>query len=383
MWQLVKQKKAEHATFAVRAEGHALRCCCGLQTVNQGACLASQVFIKTGFLDLAQGGEPAGRGHGVAAQRTSLVNRTHRGHHLHHGALGAKCSQRHAPANDLAHHRQIRLKAGDLAGIHTLRAAQGHPKTGHDLIKHQQGTVFRAEFAATFHEGHRGAHKVHVAGNRLNHQAGQLAPVQHKGFFELHEVVVFQHQRVLHHLRGHARAGGVAKGGQPRAGLDQERIGVAVVAAFKLDQLAAPGGAPCQADGAHGGFGAGADQAHHVHAGHDFQDFFSQFHLALGRGAKREALQHRSLYGLHHRRMAVAQNHGSPRANVVRVALVIGVPKISALGPFDKTRRATHSLERPDGRIDTAGNHFSGAFKEGVVVVSVGCHWACAPEGLQ
>ena len=53
--------------------------------------------------------------------------------------------------------------------------------------------------------------------------------------FELLDVVVRQHQRVLHHLGRHAGAGRVAEGGQPRAGLDQQRVGVAVVAALELD----------------------------------------------------------------------------------------------------------------------------------------------------
>jgi len=55
-------------------------------------------------------------------------------------------------------------------------------------------------------------------------------------------------KRVLHHLGRHAGAGGVAEGGQARTGLDQQRVGMAVVAAFKLDESCcvrwrrAPGG---------------------------------------------------------------------------------------------------------------------------------------------
>ena len=61
---------------------------------------------------------------------------------------------------------------------------------------------------------------------------------------------------------------------------------MAVVATFKLDDLAAPGGAACQAQGAHACFGAGADQAHHVHRRHEFEQGFNQLNFTLCGRAK-------------------------------------------------------------------------------------------------
>ena len=130
--------------------------------------------------------------------------------------------------------------------------------------------MLAAQLAAALHEGHAGAHKVHVAGDGLDHQTRQLFAVQGKGFFQLGDVVELEHQGVLHHFGRHTGAGGVAKGGQARTGFHQQRVGVAVVAAFKLDDLAAASGTTRQAQGAHAGFGARADQAHHVHRGYEF-----------------------------------------------------------------------------------------------------------------
>ena len=121
---------------------------------------------------------------------------------------------------------------------------------------------------------------------------------------------------------------------------------MSVVATLKFDQFAAPGGAARQADGAHGCLGPGADQAHHVHAGHVFQDFFGQLHFALRRCAKGKAFSQRFLHGIHHGRVPVAQNHRAPRANVIGIALAIGIPHIGALCATDKARCATH---RPEG----------------------------------
>jgi hypothetical protein len=58
---------------------------------------------------------------------------------------------------------------------------------------------------------------------------------------------------------------------------------VAVVAAFKFDDLAAPGGATRQAQRAHGRFGARADEPDHFDGRHQLDDFFGQLDLAFGR----------------------------------------------------------------------------------------------------
>ena len=69
--------------------------------------------------------------------------------------------------------------------------------------------------------------------------------MQGKCFFELRNIVVLQNQSVLHHFWRNTRAGRVAECGEARACFDQQRIGMAVVAAFKFDDLAAP----CRATG--------------------------------------------------------------------------------------------------------------------------------------
>ena len=214
-----------------------------------------------------------------------------------------------------------------------------------------------AQLAATFHEGRRRAHEIHVARDWFDHQARQLGAMHAKGLFQLFNMVVLQNQRVLHHFGRHAGAGWVAKSRQARTRLDQKCVGMAVVAAFKLDQFAAPGGATRQTDGAHRGFGAGADQPHHVHAGHQFEDFFGQLDFALGWRAKREAVKRCVLHSAQHSRVTVTQNHGAPGADVVNIALAVRVPKVGALRAGDKTRRSTDCLEGPYRRVHAARDH--------------------------
>ena len=231
-----------------------------LQSADQRLRLGAQGFVETGLANFLERCQAAGGGHRVAGQGARLVHRAQGGQVLHHRAFAAKGRQRHATANDLAQHRHVGLKAGNAAGVHRLCAAECYAKAGHNFVKNEQCAVLGAQLAAAFHKRHAGAHKVHVAGDRLDHHAGEVFAVQGKGFFKLLHIVVFQHQRVLHHFGRHTRAGGVAKGGQAGAGFHEEGIRMAVVATFELQNLAAPGGAARQADGTHAGFGAAADQ---------------------------------------------------------------------------------------------------------------------------
>ena len=65
--------------------------------------------------------------------------------------------------------------------------------------------------------------------------------------------------------RRHARAVGDPERRAARAGLHEQAVGVAVVAAVELHEDVAPGGAARDADGAHGGLGARADEPHQLH----------------------------------------------------------------------------------------------------------------------
>jgi hypothetical protein len=62
--------------------------------------------------------------------------------------------------------------------------------------------------------------------------------------------------------------------------------------------------------------------------------------------------------------MRVADDHRAPGADVVDVALAVGVPHIGALGAGDEARRAAHRTEGADGRVDAAGNGLLGAIEK-------------------
>ena len=68
-------------------------------------------------------------------------------------------------------------------------------------------------------------------------------------------VIEVQHQRMRRRFRRHTRRRGLAQRQRARTRLDQQRIRMAVVAAFKLDDLGAPRKPARYAYRAHRGFG--------------------------------------------------------------------------------------------------------------------------------
>src|SRR3546814_3352951 len=74
-------------------------------------------------------------------------------------------------------------------------------------------------------------------------------------------IVVGQSQREVGQRLGHARRGRYAEGQRAAAGLDQERVAVAVVAALELDDACPSGGAAREPDRRQRRLGARVDHA--------------------------------------------------------------------------------------------------------------------------
>ncbi|MCY1506379.1 hypothetical protein D9M68_406280 [compost metagenome] len=70
-------------------------------------------------------------------------------------------------------------------------------------------------------------------------------------------------------------------------------------------------------------------------------------------------------YGVQHVRMAVAEDHRTPGAHVVHVALVVLVRHIGAFRVFEEQRGAADALEGADRRVDAPGDVFLGVGEQG------------------
>ncbi len=70
-------------------------------------------------------------------------------------------------------------------------------------------------------------------------------------------------------------------------------------------------------------------------------------------------------HGIQYLRVAVAEDHRAPGADVVDVALVVLVDDIGAFGVLEEQRGAADAAEGANRRVDAAGDVGLGAGKEG------------------
>ncbi len=202
-----------------------------------------------------------------------------------------------------------------------------------------------------------GRDDAHVSGHRLHDHRGHFAAAFGHEIGKGRDVIIRQGHGVLYNVLGHAGAARNAQGGHSAAGLDQQGVGVAVIAAVEFDDHVAAGEAARQPQGGHGGFGARIHHAHQVHAGYGVHDHARHFHFTFGGRAVARALFQRFLHRFDHRRVGVAQYHGAPGADVIHEIVSIHVVNMRSLGASDKQRCAAHRFARPHRAVDAAGDN--------------------------
>ncbi len=220
-----------------------------------------------------------------------------------------------------------------------------------------------------------------IADDGLDDDGGDLAGMGGEGGFDGGEIVVGQSEGEVRDLVGHACRAGNAKGGDAGAGFDQQAVGVAVIAALEFDDEFAAGGGAGQADGRHRGLSAGADEAHFFDGGIAGGDALGEIGLGGRGGAEAGRVARGALNGFDDRRKGVAQNHRAPGAEVVDVAIAVGVVEVCALGALNEGRRATHGAKGAHGRVDAAGKEALGALLEGLGTGADGGHRGFSIEG--
>ena len=218
----------------------------------------------------------------ISRQRSGLIDRPRRRHEPHQIFAAAVRADRQPAADDLSQGRQIRDDAAPC-----LRAARSDAKTGDHFVEHQHDPVSRADVAQALQKARLRQNDAHVAGDRLDDQRGDLIRERFAQPFDRRQVVVGREQRVRGGGPRDAGARRHAERRQARARLHQKLIGVAVIAAFELDDLLAPRVRPRHADRAHRRFGAGAHEAHALDRRHHRSHELAE--LDLERGWRAEA----------------------------------------------------------------------------------------------
>ena len=198
---------------------------------------------------------------------------------FHDVSAATESAYRHTATDDLAEAGEVGCDAKPALGAVGAKA-----KACHYLIKNQYAAVFGAQLAQSLHKPWFGQDAVHIAGNRLDDDAGEFIADFVECLLECVDVVVGQGHRVLRQDLGYTGRARHTKSERARAGLNQQRIRMPVVAAFKFDDLVAAGGPAGETNSAHGGFGTRVTHAQQIHRGHVAANNFCHFAFDL-RGA--------------------------------------------------------------------------------------------------
>ena len=139
---------------------------------------------------------------------------------------------------------------------------------------------------------------------------------------------------------------------------------MAVVAAFEFQNQVALGESARDANGGHGRFGAGADEANALDGRHRAGDLLAQFDFERRShavaGAAPRLLGDRG----DHVRVRVAQNQRAPGADVIDVLAPVHILEARALRAIDDQRRAAHGAKRAHGAVHAADQNFFGALEK-------------------
>mmetsp|Transcript_8373 Transcript_8373/g.25094 ORF Transcript_8373/g.25094 Transcript_8373/m.25094 type:complete len:416 (+) Transcript_8373:301-1548(+) len=302
-----------------------------------------------------QGLNPGGHGEGVARKRAGLVHGAGGRNGLHDILPAAVRSHGEATSDDLAHGGQVRGNAEVLLG-----AALGDPEPGHDLVEAQQGALGLGHVPQALKELLGGGNEPRVSDHGLKNDAGDLALVLLEELLHALQVVVLAHEGGSGGARGDSGRIGEAEGRHAAAGLNEEGVGVPVVAAAELDDLLVSGVRPHQPEHGEAGLRPGGHEAHHLHARHPVDHGLRHGVLQLAGSSEGRPVLDGGLQGFVHLVVGVPHDGGSPAADVVHVLVPVRVIGVRTLDPVKHNGLPANGLEGPDGGVHPAGKEVLG-----------------------
>ena len=316
--------------------------------------------VHLGIAKPPQDDESGGGRQRVPGERARLVHRPGRRELVHDVRAPAEGREREASTGDLPEHGEVRLDPVEL-----LRPAARDAEAGDHLVEDEEGAGSVAQGPERFEEPRRGRDDAHVPRDRLDdHRRETLAVALDRGGSGV-DVVVGGDDRVAGRAARHAWAGRQPEGGEAGAGLGEQRVGVAVVAARELEDAVAVGRAAREPDRAHRGLRAGRDQPHLLHRRHRVHDLLGEVHLPLGRRAEGRPVCGRLLHGLDDLGVGVAEDERPPRHDPVDVAAALGVLDVGAFAaPREERLAGRDGIPRTHRRVDAARNERPGAPEE-------------------
>ena len=126
--------------------------------------------------------------------------------------------------------------------------------------------------------------------------------------------------------------------GRMAVAVQEIRIVPAVVVAFKLEELGAPGVRASQPQRQHGGFAAGIGETHDLRRGHHAAETLCRFHLCGRSGGEMRSFGDGLRDDFDNFRMSVTLDESAERHHEVDVLVAVGVPHVRAMPAFENDR---------------------------------------------
>ena len=303
------------------------------------------------LLHLAELGEACGKGQGIAAERSGLIDRTVRCEHVHDVCATTEGSDGQAAADDLAERREVRHDAFLL-----LHPTLGHAEAGHDFVKDEQGTMLLGDLAELLQETGLRQDQASIGGITLHDDSGYLVALLRKAFFERGDIIVGKHGGQRRIARWDARAVRLTVRERSASGGDKQGIDVSMIAAVELHDAISFGEATGKAHTAHRGLRAAVHHAHFFNTRHPINNGLGHLNLIQVRRAEADPVLRGIVHGFDDALRRVSQNGRTPCPHVVDHGTTIDILHPATLGPADKKGITTYIAEGANRRVHPTGN---------------------------
>ncbi len=200
-----------------------------------------------------------------------------------------------------------------------------------------------AEFAQQFQKTGPRQVKPGVGGNRFDDHRGDVFSFGLKKSAQRFGVVEGEGHGQLREHTGNPGTVRLSMGERSASRLYQQRIDMAVIAAFEFENLLPSRETACQADGRHGGLRAAVDHAHFFNGWHPLGDGTRHFHLKRIGNAEANALARRLHDRFPHHLGRMSQDRRPPGPYIVDIFLSFDVPDMGPQGAVDEKRLASNA----------------------------------------
>ncbi len=265
-----------------------------------------------------------------------------RGELLHQVPSAPEGGERESAADHLAEAGEVRSHA-----VATLRTPPPDTEARDDLVEDEQAVGAAGLLPQHLEEAGCRRDDPHVAGHRLDDDGGQLARARAQKVAHSGHVVELCGPRERRDARRYTRAVRDTEGERARAGANEQRVDVSVIAACELQDRLAAGGRTRQTERAHRRLGSRVHQTNLLDGRERPDEVLGQLDLAAG--GRSEAGPHLRLLrdGRAHAWRRVAENECAPRPEEIEIGPPVRVDHLRGPTTLEKERLPPDRLPRP------------------------------------